>query len=60
MKEQFSLKDYPEVSEVLGIAKATYQKKKVYLHLFHFTVELNFLIHDEWATNKSCLKLIFR
>lgn len=28
MKEQFSLRDYPEVSEVLGIAEATYQKKK--------------------------------
>lgn len=36
MKEQFSLKDYPEVSEVLGIAKATYQKKKSLSSLISF------------------------
>lgn len=42
--QQLSLQQYQEVSGVLGIDEATY-KGDLSLHLFHFTVELNFLIN---------------
>ena len=44
-KITFSLKYSEEVSGVLGIAEATYNRASC-LHLFHFTVELNFLINN--------------
>lgn len=43
-EKQFSLKLYQEVSGALVIAEATY-KGGFSIHLFHFRVELNFLIN---------------